>query len=168
MNAAEFDRFLRLQLCWLDGVPTEQSHAGQRQCPHCRRKWSYANLSRRWLVAQEFCQGSTRTAAARKAGLDVHTVGHLYKSYQNVLAPLFANSIRQGAASGFHVDPQRLAECCRQAMRTRNPRKRMVLMVELCLAEMPQEGRLEVLYKAAFQEPLRKLIRSAISARLKS
>lgn len=165
MNAADFDRHLRLELCWLDGVPTTASHAGQRQCPHCRRKWSYAALRSRWLIAQEFCKGSNRKRAAKLTGTGVHTAGRHYRSFQEILAPHFIELMRRGDGA-FFADPLRLADCYSDALKTPDPRKRLLLVVDLVLGEMRAEERLELLYRLAFQEGVQALIRSAIAARL--
>jgi hypothetical protein len=166
MNAADFDRHLRLELCWLDGVPTAASHAGQRQCPHCRRKWSYAVLRRQWLIAREFCKGSNRRTAAKAADADVHTAGRHYKRFQELLAPHFVE-LAQRRDEGIFADPERLADACRQAMKTLDLRKRFLLVVALYLAEMPAESRLELVYRLAFRERSRALIRSALDAQMR-
>ena len=166
MNAADFDRHLRLELCWLDGVPTAASHAGQRQCPHCRRKWSYAVLRRQWLIAREFCMGSNRRVAAKAADTDVHTAGRHYKRFQELLAPHFVELAKR-RDEGIFADPERVADACRQAMKTSDLRTRLMLVVDLYLAEMPAESRLELLYRLAFRERIRALIRSALAARLR-
>ena len=165
MNAADFDRHLRLELCWLDGVPTAASHAGQRQCPHCRRKWSYAVLRRQWLIAREFCKGSNRRKAAKVAGTDVHTAGRHYKRFQELLAPHFVELMRREDGE-FFADPFRLADCYHDALKTPNPRKRLLLIVDLCLGEMTAESRLELIYRLAFRERIQELIRSALNAQM--
>ena len=167
MTVADFDRHLRLELCWLDGIPTAASHAGQRQCPHCRRKWSYAVLRRQWVIAQEFCKGSNRRNAAKAAGTDVHTAGRHYRRFQELLAPHFVELMRR-KDGGFFADPLRLADCYHDALKTPDPRKRLILIVHLCLGEMPAESRLELLYRLAFQEGVQQLIRSAIAAQLRN
>ena len=58
MNFREFQYRLAEQRCWLDDEPTHASHAGQRQCPRCRRKWSYTAMRRNWRLAELFCSPS--------------------------------------------------------------------------------------------------------------
>lgn len=166
MDASDFDRHLRLELCWLDGIPTGESHAGQRQCPHCRRKWSYAVLRQQWLVAREFCKGSNRRTAAKAADTDVHTAGRHYKRFHELLAPHFVELVKR-RDDGFFADPDRLATACRQAMKTLDLRKRLLLVVDLYLAEMPAESRLELIYRLAFRERIKVLIRSALDAQMR-
>lgn len=62
MTLEEFEAYLTRQMCWLDGAPTHASHAGQRQCRHCRRKWSYLKWTRYWRLAQLFCAPSGKGA----------------------------------------------------------------------------------------------------------
>jgi len=165
VNAATFDRHLRLGLCWLDGVPTVASHAGQRQCPHCRRKWSYAVLRRRWAIAKEFCKGSTRRVAAAASGTDVHTAGRLYKQFQELLGKHFVEQLRQ-PEDGFYADPSRFDRAYSKVLKTPEQAKRLRLVVALCLGEMSTEARLELIYKLAFKERIQTLIRSALAARI--
>ncbi len=166
MDSLDFDRSLRLQLCWLDGFPTTASHAGQRQCPHCRRKWSYAVLRRQWVLAEEFCKGTTRKAAARRSKTGEHTAGRHYKYFQEHLAVRFVEMIRQ-PEDGFPIDPVRLAKACRTAMKISDRQKRLRLLVDLCLGELPVEIRLEMVYRTVFRVRIQSLIRGALAARLR-
>lgn len=164
VTCSDFDHFLRLGLCWLDGVPTVASHAGQRQCPHCRRKWCYEALRRQWRVAQEFCKGSSRKLAATEAGVDVHTAGRHYRMFHTALAVHFTGRMCH-PDGGVDADPNALARCCKEALRTTNPRKRLVLMVDLCLQDMPVEMQLDLLYRLVFRKRLRELSGRALAAR---
>lgn len=60
INLREFQHRLAQQRCWIDGARTHHSFAGQRQCPQCRRKWSFSNLQRHWRLAKLFCAPSDR------------------------------------------------------------------------------------------------------------
>jgi len=57
-NLGEFHRLLAEERCWIDGENTHPSHAGQRQCSRCRRKWSYRIMQRHWHLAALFCAPS--------------------------------------------------------------------------------------------------------------
>ena len=57
-NLGEFRRRLAEERCWIDGACTHRSHARQRQCPQCRRKWSFGNTQRHWRLAELFCAPS--------------------------------------------------------------------------------------------------------------
>lgn len=166
MTAREFDRFLRFRLCWTDGTPTSSSHAGQRQCSQCRRKWSYEVLSRRWVLAGEFCKGSSRRTAAKAAGMDVHTAGRHYERFHDLVAAHFGASVRRKDGS-FYMDPERLARYCRDALKVPDPRKRLLLLGDLCLQEMDAEARIDLIYRLAFRERLQKLTNSALRARFR-
>lgn len=163
MDAERFDRHLAGELCWLDGFPTVASHAGQRQCPHCRRKWSFAAMRRRWLVAQEFCKGASRRVAAERAGVEEHAAGRHYRVFQNKLAQFFTDRISRSEGR-FSADPLRLADFCRRAQAQPDRRKRLLLMVQFCFEDMPIEGRLEVLYLVCFRPKIHALVRAAVRA----
>jgi transposase len=56
MSQKEYERHLERQLCWICHRPTHQSHRHQRQCPLCRRKWSYHRRTAEWKLMLAFCQ----------------------------------------------------------------------------------------------------------------
>jgi hypothetical protein len=60
MELRAFQRRLLGSRCWIDDAPTHASHAGQRQCTQCRRKWSFATLQRHWQLAKFFCAPGKR------------------------------------------------------------------------------------------------------------
>lgn len=167
MDAGTFDRHLALELCWLDDFPTVASHAGQRQCPHCRRKWSFAAMRRRWLVAQEFCKGSSRRVAAGRAGVEAHAAGRHYRDFQGKLAQFFTDRISRKDGR-FSADPEQLADLCRRAQAQPDRRKRLLLMVEICFDDMAIEERLEVLYLVCFRPKVQALVRAAMGAQLEA
>lgn len=65
MTLDDFERHLVGQLCWSCHAATGASSAAQRQCPRCRRKWSYARRRLRWELLKAFCLCSTAHHAAR-------------------------------------------------------------------------------------------------------
>lgn len=71
MKLRAFQGRLLEERCWIDGARTHPSHAGQRQCPRCRRKWSYRTMQRHWRLAKFFSAPSAskfeRDRAARPA-----------------------------------------------------------------------------------------------------
>lgn len=46
---------LTSQLCWYCHVPTTKSYRAQRQCPKCRRKFSYHNRLIEFQLLEAFC-----------------------------------------------------------------------------------------------------------------
>ena len=68
LTQRDYERYLEAQLCWHCGVETTRSHARQRQCPRCRKKWSYFRLQQEWLVLKGFCDGQN----AHRTGRDLH------------------------------------------------------------------------------------------------
>jgi len=77
MTLEEFEARLTQQRCWLDGAPTHASHAGQRQCRRCRRKWSYLRWTRYWHLARFFCAPSGKGSdCGRHHRRNVNNLGH--------------------------------------------------------------------------------------------
>lgn len=165
MTGAEFDKYLETELCWTDGFPTVASHAGQRQCPHCRRKWSYVRMLQKWLLAKAFCAGLTRKAAAAYAGTEEHTAGRHYQLFQKLLFPFFVEQMRR-LDDGFYADPERFADSLRSVLKTADPKRRFRIVVDFCLGEMAIESRLELLFRLAFRDRIQELARNALSAKL--
>ncbi len=67
----------------------------------------------------------------------------------------------------FTIDPTRLAEACKTAMKISETQKRFRLLVDVCLGEMTVENRLETIYRTVFHDHVQRLIRNAHKARLK-
>lgn len=162
MTAEDFDQHLARQLCWIDGSPTHASHAGQRQCRHCRRKWSYSTLRKQWELARLYCTGRKRVQAAQRARVDPHMAGRHYRIFEDALAGHFlaAQMERRGPESSLspifdvgdslaHAKDRRLLRHC---------------IAEL-LADYPLESRLELLYRLVFARRVRRFGVIVIEAR---
>jgi hypothetical protein len=60
-------------LCWFCHKPTHKSHATQRQCPQCRRKWSYRRRETELQLINKFVTGYTAAEASRECGVVYRT-----------------------------------------------------------------------------------------------
>lgn len=69
MSWQEYERHLEKQLCWICHRPTHQSHRRQRQCPLCRRKWSYHRRRMEWELMKAFCCRQEQAKVARRLKL---------------------------------------------------------------------------------------------------
>jgi hypothetical protein len=84
----EYRSHLEGQLCWHCHCPTHASHARQRQCPQCRKKWSYDRRRLEWLLAELFCQGLNAHLASRELGISYGTARIHFKKFDSALRPL--------------------------------------------------------------------------------
>ena len=159
MNAACFNRHLTRQLCWIDGAVTHASSARQRQCPRCRRKWSYEGLSNGWILAQEYCAGHSRREASAAAGVDVHTAGRYYADFQLALAGHVRRLLAEGEAWKLG-DAEKLHRLFRMGLANSEPRQRRRLAARTCFDGLGMRKRLDMLYELVFAEKLRRLTAS--------
>ena len=158
VTASGFNRHLAEKLCWIDGVPTHQSSARQRQCGRCRRKWSYDGLAKKWMLAQEYCAGNTRREAAAATGVDVHTAGRHYAEFELALATRVRELL--GAGEGWALgDAERLHQVLREGMRSPNRRQKLRLAAGLCFEKLRVRKRLELIYELVFAEKVEGLVR---------
>lgn len=158
MNASGYNRYLTRQLCWIDGTPTHGSSARQRQCPRCRRKWSFDGLAKQWLLAQEFCYGCTRREAATVSGVDVHTAGYYYLMFERSLAANVRRLIDEGKGWVL-ADTDRLHEVLREAMKMRRQRQKARLVARLRLEKLNVRQRLDLIFTEVFSRKVELLRR---------
>lgn len=151
-----FNRHVTEQLCWIDGSPTRFSSARQRQCPRCRRKWSYEGLSKRWLLAQEYCAGRNRRSAAQAAGVDVHTAGRYYAEFDRALAGHLRRNLRLGR--GWTFAAMRSSRSITTARAT-SQKQRLRWAAEFCMEGVPVYRRLQLLYDLVFSARVERLLR---------
>ncbi len=95
MTHDEYERHLVGQLCWACHAATVGCHARQRQCPRCRRKWSYATRRVRWELLKAFALRATAHHAARVVGCDYGTAHVAYRRLRGTLADMAAEERRQ-------------------------------------------------------------------------
>jgi hypothetical protein len=156
VRASVFNRHVTQKLCWIDGSPTHASSARQRQCPLCRRKWSYDGLSKRWLLAQEYCAGRNRRAAAQAVGVDVHTAGRHYAAFERALADHLRRNLELGRAWKFAAirSPRRIG-----AEKPPSPRQVRRLAAQLCLEGLSVYRRMQLIYDVVFSARVERLLR---------
>ena len=85
LTRRDYERHLEGQLCWDCGVETTRSHARQRQCPKCRKKWSYLRLQQEWLVLKEFCDGQNAHRTGRTLHIAYATVRKYFRQFEEAL-----------------------------------------------------------------------------------
>lgn len=151
-----FNRHVTQKLCWIDGSPTHASSARQRQCSLCRRKWSYDGLSKRWLLAQEYCAGRSRRVAARAAGVDVHTAGRHYAAFERALTGHLRRNLELGHAWKFAAirSPRRIG-----AENPPSPAQIRRVAAQHCLEGLSVYRRMQLIYDVAFAAGVERLLR---------
>jgi hypothetical protein len=154
MTAEDFDSFLRKRLCWIDGTPTHASSARQRQCPHCRRKWSYTHLLLRWDAAWALAAGRSRIECAARLGIDIHTAGRLYAKMEERLVEYLASEL-SGSGVGASANGQEMMQTWRrmQKLRTKSARNRH--LAELCLRHRAAADRVDLIFQLCFRDQAR-------------
>ena len=81
MTCADYERHLIGLLCWHCHAATGLCNARQRQCPRCRKKWSYDRRRTKWELLKAFCLNATAHHAARFARCDYRTA---YRAYMHL------------------------------------------------------------------------------------
>lgn len=157
MTAEDFDRFLRRRLCWLDGSPTHASSARQRQCRHCRRKWSYDRLALRWEAALALAGGRSRAECAEHLGVDIHTAGRFYTAMEKRIVEHLATELA-GSGAGSPADGGEMMEAWRKVKKLRTRRAQNRHLAELCLRHRTVEARVELIFRLCFRDELRRRV----------
>ncbi len=159
MTAAAFNRHLTRKLCWIDGAATHASSARQRQCPRCRRKWSYDGLAKAWIVAQEYCAGRSRKEAAEAAAVDVHTAGRHYASFDLALAT-YVHTLLETGQSWRLGDADKRHEVQGKALRSpRSQRQKQRLAAKVCFEKLSIRKRLDLIFNEAFAAKVERFVR---------
>ena len=90
MDLEDYERHLVGLLCWACHSATGRCNARQRQCPRCRKKWSYDRKRTRWELLKAFCLNATAHHAARFARCDYRTAYRVYMKLRLTLAEMTA------------------------------------------------------------------------------
>lgn len=88
MPPEEFERHLVGMLCWDCHEATRVSSGRQRQCPVCRKKWSFHTRRIRWELLKAFCLASTAHRASRCIGCDYRTAHAAFRTFRSAILGL--------------------------------------------------------------------------------
>src|SRR3954463_5784036 len=94
MELDDYERHLVGLLCWTCHAATGPCNARQRQCPRCRRKWSYDRRRTRWELLKAFCLNATAHHASRFARCDYRTAYRAYMHHRLTLGEMTAEGKR--------------------------------------------------------------------------
>ncbi len=113
-------------------------------------------MSKRWLLAQEFCTGRNRREAAQTAGVGVHTAGRHYDAFERVLAGHLRRNLKQGRTEVLAAVGASLRI---DAKKPKSPKQTQRLAARFCLEQLSFPKRLELLYDVAFSARVERLLR---------
>lgn len=85
MKVAEYERHLREEFCWVCHGATHHSHAQQRQCAVCRRKWSYVRRRLEWNLVRAFCMMDTPYRAAKDLKIAYRTAWTHFMEFERTV-----------------------------------------------------------------------------------
>jgi transposase len=94
MDLNDYERHLVGLLCWSCHAATGHCNARQRQCPRCRKKWSYDRRRTQWELLKAFCLNATAHHAARFARCDYRTAYRAYMHHRLTLGEMTAEEKR--------------------------------------------------------------------------
>lgn len=94
MDLEGYERHLVGMLCRACHAATGPCNARQRQCPRCRKKWSYDRRRTRWELLTAFCLNATAHHACRFARRDYRTAYRVYMRLRLVLGEMAAEEKR--------------------------------------------------------------------------
>jgi hypothetical protein len=159
-----YRRYLRDQLCWIDGAPTCASSDSQRQCTSCRVKWSYIQITLEFAIFEQFCNGERARKAAMNLGCSRNTVMSHYRSLLPEMEDLVARMLIEERIA---TTPQTIEEVIRleKALRVGSARKRALACRFLFMNSLSPEERLEELFTATLAKRLQGKILMAKQAR---
>ena len=149
----EYRRYLRDQLCWIDGSPTCASSDSQRQCTSCRVKWSYIQMSLEFSIFEQFCNGERARKAAINLGCSRNTVMSHFRSLLPEMEDLVARMLVEERIA---TTPQTVEEVIRleKALRAGSVQKRALACRFLFLNSLTFEERLKELFPVTLAKNL--------------
>ena len=141
-----YQRYVAERLCWIDGIPTHASSDLQRQCPRCRKKWSYERLGQELRLLEQYCLGSNAAAAARAVECAKNTALYHYCMFNIKMQEAVASMVLNGEIA---TSPVTLIELrsLEKALRAGNGKRREKACRHLFLASLNYEERLECLFR---------------------
>lgn len=88
MTIQGYEKHLIGELCWECHEATKPSSGRQRQCPRCRRKWSYVQAQQQWGLLRAFVLQASANHAAKTVGVSYPTAYAAFMRFREVLADL--------------------------------------------------------------------------------
>jgi transposase len=99
MEVSDYQQFVDRELCWVDGASTFSSHATQKQCPKCRRKWNYLERRRRFDLLVAYAEGMRAGVAASACGASRNTAQNWFRKLDSRAADVVRRLHRRGGVT---------------------------------------------------------------------
>ena len=152
-----YQYYIAQTLCWLDGSVTHASSDEQRQCPKCRTKLSYTQISLELKILESFCNGHSASKAALLTGCAKNTALSHYRKFSKHMELGIASRLLDGsiATNPQSIDEVRLLE---KALRVGSLKKRVKACFHLFMQSLLLNERMEMIFQACIAPELRAYI----------
>ena len=144
-NLGSYRRYLEDRRCWVDGTPTHASSGQQRQCPKCRRKWSYDQRLLQISLLEQYCQGITASQAAKNIGCAKNTARSHYNDFRIAMEEVMAAMLTNGEVATNPVTFRELVSL-EKALRAGSTHRREKACRHLFLCSLGYEERLQAIF----------------------
>ena len=157
-----YQYYIAQTLCWLDGSVTHASSDEQRQCPKCRTKLSYTQISLELKILESFCNGHSASKAALLTGCAKNTALSHYRKFSKHMELGIASRLLDGsiATNPQSIDEVRLLE---KALRVGSLKKRVKACFHLFMQSLLLNERMEMIFQACIAPELRAYIQLIVS-----
>ena len=157
-----YQYYIAQTLCWLDGSVTHASSDEQRQCPKCRTKLSYTQISLELKILESFCNGHSASKAALLTGCAKNTALSHYRKFSNHMELGIASRLLDGSIA---TNPQSIDEVrsLEKALRVGSLKKRVKACFHLFMQSLLFNERMEMIFQACIAPELRAYIQLIVS-----
>lgn len=144
-SLGNYRRYLEDRRCWVDGTPTHGSSGQQRQCPKCRRKWSYEQRLLQVTLLEQYCQGINASWAAKNIGCAKNTARSHYDDFRIVMEKVMKSMLANEEVATNPVTIRELASL-EKALRAGSVKRREKACRHLFLCSLCYEERLQAIF----------------------
>lgn len=145
-SLGNYRRYLEDRRCWADGTPTHASSGQQRQCPKCRRKWSYEHRLLQVTLLEQYCQGINASRAAKNIGCAKNTARSHYDGFRIVMERVMKSMLANEEVATNPVTIRELASL-EKALRAGSVNRREKACRHLFLCSLCYEERLQAIFR---------------------
>ena len=145
-SLGNYRRYLEDRRCWVDGTPTHGSSGQQRQCPKCRRKWSYEQRLLQVTLLEQYCQGINASRAAKNIGCAKNTARSHYDDFRIVMEKVMKSMLANEEVATNPVTIRELASL-EKALRAGSVNRREKACRHLFLCSLCYEERLQAIFR---------------------
>lgn len=153
-SPAVYREYLQRRLCWCDGTPTHASSGHQRQCPRCRTKWSYEQLTLEFRLFEEYVLGRRAADAVRLTGCAKNTALVHFHRFHAAVEEIIRDLLTEGVIA---TNPTSLADLrsLERALRAGSRSRRRLACRHLFFRSLTLEERTEALFESTLADEAR-------------